>query len=403
MDKKKRLYTIISVVLFLLTVVVLAVVDKTNNIRLSLVIQTLLILYLSKITYGCLLAARQHFEKQKYSYYIIMDLGLALFLIINIIRQINLLIVDRNLTSINDLYNNTLNSFSYFAILILPVIIGLTVYSIVANIILIIKVKFKKQNLLGILFGILIALGAISSQIIFKIINNMELLNLQLYIKKFVDIGLNAVLCYFYCITLATLYCNIMAARHKPEYDKDFVIILGAKVLEDGSLSPALKSRVDKAIEFANEQKEKSNKKVIFIPSGGQGKDEVMSEAEAMKNYLIKHGINSEDIVIENQSTSTIQNMRFSKKKIDEINKNGKIIFTTNNYHVFRSGIIATNEGIDCEGIGSKTKWYFYTNALIRELFANLYYQRKQHLFIVASINIALLILVLIGYYYNLI
>ena len=210
-------------------------------------------------------------------------------------------------------------------------------------------------------------------------------------------------LCYFYCITLATLYCNIMAARHKPEYDKDFVIILGAKVLEDGSLSPALKSRVDKAIEFANEQKEKSNKKVIFIPSGGQGKDEVMSEAEAMKNYLIKHGINSEDIVIENQSTSTIQNMRFSKKKIDEINKNGKIIFTTNNYHVFRSGIIATNEGIDCEGIGSKTKWYFYTNALIRELFANLYYQRKQHLFIVASINIALLILVLIGYYYRLI
>ena len=403
MENKKRFYSIISVLLFIVTIVVLAVIDKTNNIRLSLVIQTLLILYLTKTTYGCLLAAKYHFQKQKYSYNIIMDLGLALFLVINIFRQIRLLIIDRNLTSINELYNNTLESFSYFAYLVLPVIIALAIYSIIANIILIVKVKFKKQNLLGILFGIIIVVGVISSQIIFRITNNMELINSQLYIKKFIDIGLNAILCYFYCITLANLYCNLMAANHKPEYDKDFVIILGAKVLEDGSLSPALQSRVEKAIEFANEQKEKSNKRIIFVPSGGQGKDEVISEAEAMKNYLIKKGIDSKDIIIENKSTNTIQNIRFSKQKIDEINREGKILFTTNNYHVFRSGIIASNEGIECEGIGSKTKWYFYTNALIREFFANIFYQRKQHLFVVTSINVALFILILIGYHYNLI
>ena len=87
----------------------------------------------------------------------------------------------------------------------------------------------------------------------------------------------------------------------------------------------------------------------IFIPSGGQGKDETISEAEAMRNYLVENGINEEDIIIENKSTSTLQNLKFSKKIIDRVNSNGKVIFSTTNYHVFRSGVIANNEGIDCE------------------------------------------------------
>ena len=154
-------------------------------------------------------------------------------------------------------------------------------------------------------------------------------------------------LCYFYCLTLSTLYVNIMAAKHKPNFDKDFIIILGCKVRDDGTLTPILKARVDKAIEFAKEQKEKTNKNIIFVPSGGQGQDEIISEAEAMKKYLIEKGIPEEDIIIENESTNTLQNMKFSKNKIDEINKEGKIVFSTTNYHVFRSGVIANSEGID--------------------------------------------------------
>lgn len=241
------------------------------------------------------------------------------------------------------------------------------------------------------------------SQNIYLVVKNIELINSQLYIKKFIDIGLNSILCYFYCLTLATLYCNIMAAKHKPRFDKDFIIVLGAKVRDDGTLTPILKARVDKAIEFAKQQKENTNRNIIFVPSGGQGKDEVISEAEAMKNYLVENGVSPDNIIVENKSTNTLQNMRFSKQKIDENNKDGKIIFSTTNYHVFRSGIIANNEGIDCEGIGSKTKWYFYTNAVIREFAANLFVQRKQHLFLITSINIVLFILIFIGYKYNLI
>ena len=398
----KRTYGIVSVALFVICIVVLSIIDKTNNIKLSLAIQILLIAYLLKVTWGCLLYIKEQYKKQKYSYSIIMNLGLVIFLIINILRQINLLITDWNLTSINSLYNNTLNSFSYFAFLILPLIILLALYSIITNIVLIYKEGFKFQNILGIIFGLGIAIGAFASQFIFEIIKNINLINSNLYIKKFIDIGLNSVLCYFYCLTLATLYCNIMAAKHKPNFDKDYVIILGSKIRKDGTLTPILQARVDKAIEFAKEQKEKSNKKIVFVPSGGKGEDEIIAEAEAMKNYLIEKGISPEDIIVEDKSKNTYQNLKFSKQKIDEDNKDGKIIFSTTNYHVFRSGVIANNEGIDCEGMGSKTKWYFYTNALIREFIANLFNQRKQHFALITSINITLFVLVIIGYKYSL-
>ena len=399
---EKRIYGIVSVALFLISIVVLSIVDKTNNIKLSLTIQILLIAYLIKVTWGCLLYIKEQYKKQKYSYSIIMNLGLVIFLIINILRQFNLLIIDWNLVSINELYNNTLNSFSYFAFLILPLIIVLALYSIITNIVLIYKEGFKFQNLLGIIFGICIALGAFASQFIFEIIKNINLINSNFYIKKFIDIGLNSVLCYFYCLTLATLYCNVMAARHKPNFDKDYVIILGSKIKEDGTLTPILQARVDKAIEFAREQKEKSNKKIVFVPSGGKGKDEIIAEAEAMKNYLIENGISPEDIIVEDESKNTYQNLKFSKQKIDEDNKDGKIIFSTTNYHVFRSGVIANEEGIDCEGMGSSTKWYFYTNALIREFIANLFYQRKKHVALITLINTILFVLVIIGYKYKL-
>ena len=141
---------------------------------------------------------------------------------------------------------------------------------------------------------------------------------------------------------------------------------------------------------------------MIFVASGGKGEDESISEAEAMKKYLLNNSINEKNIIVEDKSINTFQNMKFSKEKIDRINKDGKIIFSTTNYHVFRSGVIANNEGIDCEGMGSKTKWYFYTNALIREFIANLFSQRERHIGMLIMINISIFILVFLGYKYNL-
>ena len=61
------------------------------------------------------------------------------------------------------------------------------------------------------------------------------------------------------------------AASHIPKYDKDFVIILGSKINNDGTLPPLLKGRVDKAIDFGNKQYESTKKKIIYVPSGATG------------------------------------------------------------------------------------------------------------------------------------
>ena len=330
-----------------------------------------------------------------------MNLGLLIFINVNILRQINLLIENWNVFNIVDIYNNTLQSFSYFAMLTLPCIIVLSLYSVITNIILIKKEGFAPNRLLGVILGILSLFGICGSQTLYFVISKILLGTEKQFIKFALDICINATLSYLYTLIIATLYCNIRAANHVPNYDKDFIIILGAKIKNDGSLTPLLKARVDKAIDFGNKQYELTEKKIIYVPSGGKGSDEVIEEAKAIKKYLIERGIKEKQIVIEDKSTSTIENMKFSKNKIDKINKDAKISFATTNYHVFRSGVIANEQGIDCEGMGSRTKWYFYTNALIREFIANLVQERKSHIILILMINVSLFILIAIGYFYN--
>ena len=401
MKKRRNIYLIVTLLFIIISSIIISKTDLSNSVNLSKSIQIILILFLVRISIGCTLYIKRQYEKQKYSYGIIMNLGLLIFININILRQINLLIQNWKIINIIDIYNNTLKSFSFFTMLTLPCIVILSIYSIITNIVLIKKEGFNPRKLLGIILGLLSLMGICGSQTLYYVISKFLLGTDKQFIKFSLDICINATLSYLYTLIIATLYCNVKAARHIPKYDKDFIIILGSKIKSDGTLTPLLKARVDKAIDFGNKQFEVAKKKIIYIPSGGKGNDEVISEAAAIKKYLIEKGIKEKQIIIEDKSTSTIENMKFSKDKIDNINKEAKIGFATTNYHVFRSGVIANKEGIDCEGMGSKTKWYFYTNALIREFIANLVQERKSHIIIILMINISLLILIAIGYYYN--
>ena len=401
MKKRRIIYLIITLIFIILTITILKKTDLSNNVMLSKSIQIILILALIRISIGCAFYIKNQYEKKRYSYAIIMNLGLLIFINVNILRQINLLIQNWNVLNIVDIYTNTLKSFSYFAMLTLPCIIVLSLYSIITNIILIKKEGFSPRRSLGIILGVFALLGLLGSQGIYYIITKLLIGTDKQFVKFGIDVCINGTLSYFYTLIIATLYCNIRAAIHTPKYDKDFIIILGSKICSDGSLTPLLKGRVDKAIEFGKQQYEINKKKIVYIPSGGKGKDEVTSEAAAIKKYLLSKGIKENQIIIEDKSTSTKENMKYSKSIIDNINKDAKISFSTTNYHVFRSGVIACEQGIDCEGIGSKTKWYFYTNALIREFVANLVQEKNKHIVLLLMINISLIILILIGKYYN--
>ena len=142
---------------------------------------------------------------------------------------------------------------------------------------------------------------------------------------------------------------------------------------------------------------------MIFVPSGGKGADEVISEAEAMKKYLMEQGIKENHILVENKSKNTYENIKFSNKIINEQDSDNdvKVGFSTTKYHILRAGLIATEQGLKMEGIGSKTKTYFWVNAFIREFIGTLYAEKKKHILTFALIIVLLIIIISITYFAN--
>ena len=193
----------------------------------------------------------------------------------------------------------------------------------------------------------------------------------------------------------AVLYGSYDHIQGEPET----MIILGCQIQKDGSLTPLLKGRVDRALKFRNEQHKTTGKDLIFIPSGGKGENEIISEAQAMKNYLLSQGIKEENILLENRSANTDENIRFSNNLIKE--KNASIGFSTTNYHVLRAGLTATQQGLKMDGIGSKTQAYFWINAFIREFIGTLYYERKKHIVNFIMIAFAIMLMIAITYLAN--
>lgn len=92
----------------------------------------------------------------------------------------------------------------------------------------------------------------------------------------------------------------------------DYVIVLGSKVHPDGAVSKTLKLRLDKAIEYAGQ-----NPETLFILSGAKGENEPCTEASAMKQYFLEHGVEEERILLEEQSFSTVENLAYSKLVIE--------------------------------------------------------------------------------------
>lgn len=169
----------------------------------------------------------------------------------------------------------------------------------------------------------------------------------------------------------------------------NYIIILGSGLIGD-KVPTLLKSRLDRGAEIYKKQLEKGNL-VKIIVSGGQGPDELVSEASAMKKYLISQNIPDSDILVEDKSTTTFENMLFSKI-IDGRNKKYSCIFVTNNYHVFRASIFARKAKLKADGVGSPTAFYFLPSALIREYIAILVLYKWFNIIVIVLFSIFVII-----------
>ena len=173
------------------------------------------------------------------------------------------------------------------------------------------------------------------------------------------------------CLLFATVVCAWLAARHRPRRGGDYLVILGCGLRADGTPCPLLAGRIDAALALDAERQKAGDAPVTFVPSGGQGPDEPMSEAESMAAYLREHGIPDERIVLEGRSTTTRENMAFSREAIEAHAgvsvEERSVLFSTTNYHVFRGYVCAHEAGMRVEGVGSRTRAYFWPNAFLRE------------------------------------
>ena len=181
-----------------------------------------------------------------------------------------------------------------------------------------------------------------------------------------------------------------MGAAASEERDLDYVIVLGARVKEH-TVSNSLKKRLDKAIEYAEK-----NPETYLVLSGGKGPDEPVSEAQAMYQYLVYNGVRPSQLLLEEHSVSTVENLAYSKIIIDshrevirhqreERNrltfqrgpKGGYLIAAdkpldvgvlTSNFHVYRACMIAKKWGFEnVYGISAQSDPVLFIHLCVRE------------------------------------
>ena len=292
---------------------------------------------------------------------------------------------------------NFIDISNIFAFFTLPFALITSILITISNIVLIKKEGFNLVNILGVITGIVFCVLTVTPELLDVILKNIFKVDIYnefdpvLYIRMLISVVVYGCVAYFECVLFGTIIMGIISAKRVPKYDKDYIVILGCQIRKDGTLTNLLKGRVDRAIEFAKMQRETTGKEIVFVPSGGKGDDEIISEAEAMKNYLVEQGIDEKSILVENKSKNTNENISFSNKLIKKQKKDAKIAYSTTNYHVLRAGSLATAQKIFIEGIGAKTKSYFWINAFIREYIGTLYAERKRHFIMIAAIMIMMI------------
>jgi len=167
----------------------------------------------------------------------------------------------------------------------------------------------------------------------------------------------------FWCAYLLWTINSYSAPNQYPKADT--AIVLGAALWNDEP-SPGLRERLDHALSLYK-QGIVSN---MILSGGYDHNGSKLSEAEGMRNYLVKRGVPENRLVLEDRSTSTYENLLFSKPLAAERNWN-KIIIVTHDYHATRAAEIADFLGYkDATTAGFKSKVLSMARNQFREVLA---------------------------------
>ncbi len=222
--------------------------------------------------------------------------------------------------------------------------------------------SFSPAHVLSLALGIVIGVGEIATVVYVLGLSDY----IQLERANYWVLLIAATVFYFSFLLLCFVVYSVFICIMPHRRTFDYVIIHGCGLADGSRLTRILSDRVDKAIKVYN----KCKTKPIIIPSGGKGDDEQLSEAQAMTDYLVSHGVPEEHIIQENRSTTTRENLINSKEIIDAMDGRKRTALVSSNYHIYRCLRLAREVELDCTGIGSRVAMYYWPSALIREFAA---------------------------------
>ncbi|MFC0626973.1 YdcF family protein [Kribbella deserti] len=193
-----------------------------------------------------------------------------------------------------------------------------------------------------------------------------------------------AVFGYLTVVFFCFLLYSIVYGRIPHRQAVDFIVVLGSG-LRGSRVPPLLASRLDRAHK-AYDVEESRGRRPTVITSGGQGPGEDVPEAVAMADYLIARQIPADRVLREDKSTTTTENLTFSREIMAELRPDYRCLVVTNNFHVMRAALMARKAGVNGQVIGAPTARYFWPSATIREFVAILVEHKWIHLTICALI-----------------
>ncbi|MEU4286585.1 YdcF family protein [Kribbella sp. NPDC026596] len=171
----------------------------------------------------------------------------------------------------------------------------------------------------------------------------------------------------FVCfLAYAFVYSRVRSSRKV-----DFVIVLGSG-LRGSRVPPLLASRLDRAKQVYD-RAIRRGRSTLIITSGGQGPDEDIPESHAMASYLIERGVPEDRVLREDESTSTWENLTFSRELMVARQPKYRCLIVTNNFHAFRAALTARRAKVNGQVVGSPTAAYYWPTATIREFVAILF------------------------------
>lgn len=185
-------------------------------------------------------------------------------------------------------------------------------------------------------------------------------------VLRFLHWGILGIIALVALLVVIESTCMIVAANKEPEPGAT-VVVLGCRVYgERASLS--MVERLDAAYEYLTEHPESK-----CVLSGGKGDGENITEAECMYRYLVSKGIDGSRLYKEEASTTTRENLLFSKQLIEEHGLHPVIAIATSEYHEYRAGMIANALEIDWAAVPGKTAIWLFPTYYVRELYGILY------------------------------